>query len=177
MMDPPSSSSSSYSSTPSSSFSWSSSAEETKSKSDSKGTVRGTSRTRSQMRVRGHEKLSRDICERHSMKCQNNDILLRSGFSSPSSLYHLSSLSLSLSLSFYLIFLSWFPSFFLLLFTREEKPSIEHVVRACGPIAFIKAQCHRTRYLRLPCTRTYSLEVSATSIENRSRRVSPHRVS
>lgn len=97
-MDPPSSSSSSYSSTPSSSFSWSSSAEETKRKSDSKGTVRGTSRTRSQMRVRGHEKLSRDICERHSMKCQNNDILLRSGFSSPSSLYHLSSLSLSLVL-------------------------------------------------------------------------------
>lgn len=45
--------------------------------------------------------------------------------------------------------------------------------RACGPIAFIKAQCHRTRYLRPPCTRTYSLEVSAASIENRSRRVSP----
>lgn len=45
--------------------------------------------------------------------------------------------------------------------------------RACGPIAFIKAQCHRTRYLRPPCTRTYSLEVSAASIGNRSRRVSP----
>lgn len=58
-----------------------------------------------------------------------------------------------------------------------EKPSIEHDVRACGPIAFIKAQCHRTRYLRPPCTLTYSLEVSATSIENRSRRVSPQRVS
>ena len=135
-----------------------------------------------EMRVKRHEKLSRDICERHSMKCQNNDILLRLESSSPSLLQLLSALcSLSLSLSsFYLILLSvsiLFPFFLFLSTRREEKPSIEHVVRACGPIAFIKAQCHRTRYLRPPCTRTYSLEVSATSIENRSRRVSPHRVS
>lgn len=52
-----------------------------------KGRSGGTSGTRSQMRVGGHEKLSRDICERHSMKCQNNDTLLQLGLFSFSALF------------------------------------------------------------------------------------------